>query len=111
MYRMLVLAMLLGSGAVSAAPVDPFALVGGQASFIKGTDRYYPVRIEHSAPQAAVTEGGMWLPQPDGGRVYARTVRLLEQAGGIETWIGKVSVPGGERSVVITMGPDATFGS
>jgi hypothetical protein len=111
MYRTLVLAMLLGSGAVSAAPVDPFALVGGQASFIRGTDRYYPVQIERAAPQAAVTEGGMWLPQPDGGRVFARTVSLLKQAGGIQTWIGKVSVPGGERSVVITMGPDATFGS
>ena len=111
MYRTLVLAMLLGSGAVSAAQVDPFALIGGQASFVKGTDRYYPVRIERGAPQAAVTEGGMWLPQPDGGRVYARTVQLLKQAGDIQTWIGKVSVPGGERSVVITMGPDATFGS
>ncbi|MCX7514044.1 reprolysin-like metallopeptidase [Frateuria hangzhouensis] len=111
MSRTLMLAMLFASGAVFAAPVVPFNAVGGEASFIRGTDRYYPVQIERSAPQVAAAEGGMWLPEPDGGRVYARTVHVTKQAGGIETWLGKVSVPGGEASVVITMGPDAAFGS
>lgn len=111
MFRKMVVAMLLVSGAVSAAPVEPFSPIGGQASFIKGTDRYTPVRIDRTAAQVAVAEGGMWLPQPDGGRVFARTVRVEKAAGGIETWFGKVSLPGGESSVVITTGPDAAFGS
>lgn len=112
MYRMLMFgATLLVSGAICAAPVDPFSLVGGKTSFVLGKDRYYPVQVERAAPKAAVKEGGMWLPQPDGGRVYARTVRLIDGPSGIETWIGKVSVPGGDRSVVLTVGPDATFGS
>lgn len=111
MSRMLLVAMLLASGAVSAAPVDPFLPIGGQTSFVKGVDRYYPVQIQRTAPKVAAAEGGMWLPQPDGGRVFARTVRVIEQDGGIETWIGKVSIPGGDASVVLTMGPDAAFGS
>jgi len=108
---MLLVAMLLASGAVSAAPVDPFTPAVGQTSFVKGVDRYFPVQINRNAPQVAAAEGGMWLPQPDGGRVYARTVSVTKDGGGIETWVGKVSLPGGESSVVITMGPDAAFGS
>lgn len=111
MSRMLLVAMLLASGAVSAAPVDPFTPAVGQTSFVKGVDRYIPVQINRNAPQIAAAEGGMWLPQPDGGRVYARTVSVTKDGGGIETWVGKVSLPGGESSVVITMGPDAAFGS
>ncbi len=111
MYRKLMAAMLLASGAVCAAPVQPFNLTEGEAGFVKGQDHYYPVRIERTAPRLAVTEGGMWLPQPDGGRVFARSVRLIEQGDGIQTWIGKVALPGGERSVVLTVGPDAAFGS
>lgn len=111
MSRMLMVAMLFVTGAVSAAPVDLFSPAGGQAKFTRGVDRYVPVRIERGALDTAAAEGGMWLPQPDGGRVFVRTVSLTSQAGGIKTWVGKLALAGGERSVVVTMGPDATFGS
>ena len=53
----------------------------------------------------------MWITTPDGEHLFARTVRVDKQRDGNQTWTGKIVTTGGERSVVVTFGQDATFGS
>ncbi|MFM0642371.1 FG-GAP-like repeat-containing protein [Paraburkholderia metrosideri] len=77
----------------------------------KSTTRSYSVELNKDAIAAAVKEGGMWIDLPNGQRLLARTDHQERRGDGNITWVGKVSMKGGERSVVITTGPDAVFGS
>jgi hypothetical protein len=105
------LLLLFCSGMCAAATPELIIHIAAQGSFVRGSERLYPVELNANAAQDALTGGGMWLTAPDGARTFARTERVDPQRDGNQTWIGKVSTPGGERSVVITFGRDATFGS
>jgi len=103
--------LLTAACACLAATPELSTHITTQSSFIQGTERLYPVTLNPNAAQDALTDGGMWLATPDGTRTFAKTVRVDPQRDGNQTWIGSVSTPGGERSVVITFGRNATFGS
>lgn len=102
---------LAGSGTSMAATPELVRQLSQDKSFLQGTERLYPTDIRSDIAPSALAEGGMWITTPDGERLFARTVRLESKTGGNQTWIGKVSTTAGERSVVITFGPDAVFGS
>lgn len=103
--------LLACSGMCAAATPELITHIAAHGSFVQGSDRLYPVELGTKTARDALTGGGMWLTAPDGTRTFARTERVDPQRDGNQTWIGKVSTPGGERSVVITFGRDATFGS
>ena len=95
----------------AAATPELFSRIVTQSSFLQGTERFYPVDMQKGWVKAASAEGGVWVTTPDGEHVFAKTVRVEGQRDGNQTWVGEVSTPGGERSVIITFGKDATFGS
>lgn len=103
--------LLLSAGNVVAGPTDLFDPISPRAGFLHGTQHLYPVQLRQGARQALSTVGGIWLTAPDGERSFARTVRIDDQRDGNRTWFGKVSTPHGERSVLITFGKEAVFGS
>jgi len=110
-YVIAVIVFILSCGACAATPPQLLTHIATQGSFVQGTERLYPVQLHQDAAQEALANGGMWLTTPGGESTFARTVRVETQSDGNQTWIGKVSTPGGERSVVITFGRNATFGS
>src|SRR5690348_14679597 len=59
----------------------------------------------------AVFQGGMWLPTPSGGRVYAKYARHIVHANGIWTWVGTVETVHGAQQVVLTFGQGGVFGT
>lgn len=99
------------SGTCMSATPELVRQITKDKSFLQGTERLFPTDIRRDIGPSALAEGGMWITTPDGERLFARTVRLEPKRAGNQTWIGKVSTTAGERSVVITFGPDAVFGS
>lgn len=112
------LVSLAVSGAAFAASPALFTHIGANTNSRlnplekeRSVGRSYPVTLNTQAIADAVNAGGMYIDLPDGKRLYARMDHREVLRGGNITWVGKVSLPGGERSVVITTGQDATFGS
>jgi len=58
-----------------------------------------------------VFQGGMWLPTPSGGRMYAKYQRHIVHPNGIWTWIGTVETVHGAQQVVLTFGQGGVFGT
>ena len=110
-HAIAVIGFILSGGVCAATPPQLLTHIATQGSFVQGTERLYPVQLRQDAAQEALANGGMWLTTPGGESTFARTVRVDTQRDGNQTWVGKVSTPGGERSVVITFGRNATFGS
>lgn len=110
MLKIAVLAALLAAvGSADAAPPSLFETVGAADSGkAKGV---HPVTLNPDALKAAIAEKGMWIPLPDRQRMFARTVHYQYLRDGNVSWTGKVSVQGVERTVLVTAGPDAAFGS
>jgi hypothetical protein len=111
--RITLIATLLSSGQVAVATSSPelFDSIAPRTSFVQGTQRLYPVHIRADAEHDAARNGGIWLTAPDGERSFARTVRTDVQRDGNRTWVGQVATSQGTRSVLITFGRDAIFGS
>lgn len=107
----LALLAMASSGACMAATPELVRQISKQNSILQGNERLYPAEIQKDAAQSAVAEGGMWITTPDGEHLFARTVRVDKQRDGNQTWIGKIVTTGGERSIVVTFGQNATFGS
>lgn len=68
-----------------------FAVVGSAPkSLAQGAQKSFPVKIDESAAMNAVFQGGMWLSNPEGGRIYAKYSRHILHKDGTWTWIGSV---------------------
>ncbi|WP_267222630.1 reprolysin-like metallopeptidase [Dyella silvae] len=106
-----VLLVLAASNNCVAAAPELVRQISAKDSFLQGTERLFPADIQRDAASSALAEGGMWMTTPDGERLFAKTVRVDKQRDGNQTWIGKVATKDGERSIVITFGKDAVFGS
>ncbi|HEY9110259.1 MAG TPA: hypothetical protein VIM92_00595, partial [Rhodanobacteraceae bacterium] len=77
----------------------------------QGAQKSWPIAINEDNALAAVFQGGMWVPNPVGGRIYAKYQRHILHANGIWSWIGTVETVHGEQPVVLTFGADkSVFG-
>ncbi|MEO6967161.1 MAG: reprolysin-like metallopeptidase [Rhodanobacteraceae bacterium] len=94
----------------SSATPTLFSVGGAPQSLAGGAQKLYPVAIDENQAFNAIFKGGMWLPNPDGGREYAKYDHHLIHDNGDWTWVGKVPTTHGDQSVVITFGKDAVFG-
>lgn len=102
------------SAPASAAATGPtlfsIASPSGTAS-ADGVHKSWPIKFDEAKAMDAVFQGGMWLPNPTGGRIYAKYVRHIVHANGTWTWIGTVSTVHGNQSVTLTFGKGVMFGS
>jgi hypothetical protein len=76
----------------------------------QGVQKSWPVKINEGNAFDAVFKGGMWLPNPAGGRIYVKYQRHILHDNGTWSWIGTVSTVHGDQSVVLTFGKDGVFG-
>lgn len=109
-----VLALLLAtlSAAVFAAtPPTLFSIGAGTPTVLaQGAQKSWPVKISEGNAFDAIFQGGMWLPNPAGGRIYAKYQRHVLHANGTWTWIGTIDTVHGPQSAVLTFGKDGVFG-
>lgn len=75
-----------------------------------GAQLRYPATLDEQAALQAIAAGGMWVPTPDGGRIYLQYVRHEVFPNGDWTWVGRAQSAQGEQSAVITFGKNAVFG-
>jgi hypothetical protein len=109
----LVLSLLFGCLPVLAATSQPVLYsIGASApkTLAQGAQKSWPITISEDSAMDAVFQGGMWLPTPSGGRVYAKYARHIVHANGIWTWVGTVETVHGAQQVVLTFGKDGVFG-
>ena len=110
----LALSLLLGSLPVLAATSQPVLYsIGASAPRVlaQGAQKSWPIKISEDNALDAVFQGGMWLPTPSGGRVYAKYARHIVHANGIWTWVGTVETVHGAQQVVLTFGKGGVFGT
>lgn len=97
--------------AMAATPPTLFTLASGTPQALgQGVQKSWPIKVSESNAFDAVFQGGMWLPNPAGGRIYAKYQRHILHDNGTWTWIGTVSTVHGDQSVVLTFGKDGVFG-
>ena len=109
----LALMLLFGCLPVLAATSQPVLYsIGASAPRVlaQGAQKSWPIKISEDNALGAVFQGGMWLPTPSGGRVYAKYARHIVHANGIWTWVGTVDTVHGAQQVVLTFGKDGVFG-
>ncbi|WP_201313651.1 reprolysin-like metallopeptidase [Dyella sp. EPa41] len=112
MRKVLFALLALGASSVCVAGAPELVRqISTKDSFLQGNERLFPVDLQRDAVRTAQTEGGLWFTTPDGEHLFARTVRVDKQADGNQTWIGTLATKSGDRSIVITVGTDAVFGS
>lgn len=108
------LAFVLLFGAVPAMAATPPTLFSVRSAtpqvLAQGAQKSWPIKISEDTAMDAVFQGGMWLPNPSGGRIYAKYSRHILHPNGTWTWIGKVNTVHGQQSVVLTFGPHGVFG-
>lgn len=112
--KVLILPLLLVAVSAGAAPAAPtlFRITSATPALLaQGEHESWPIKFDETAAMDAVFEGGLWLPNPAGGRIYAKYQRHILHANGTWTWIGSVSTVHGEQSVVLTFGKHAMFGA
>ncbi|MBU6477875.1 MAG: zinc-dependent metalloprotease, partial [Xanthomonadaceae bacterium] len=109
---MLGLLLMAGTApAMAASQPTLFTLSAGTPKILaQGAQKSWPVKISEDRALDAVFQGGMWLPNPSGGRIYAKYQRHILHNNGTWTWIGTVSTVHGDQSVVLTFGKDGVFG-
>lgn len=106
-----VLSASAAPGVTSSATPTLFSMRGGSPQVLAGgAQKLYPVTVSEDHAFAAIFQGGMWIPDGAGGRVYAKYARQILHPNGDWTYIGKVATARGEQSAVITFGRDAVFG-
>lgn len=110
----LLVSAIAASGSAVAATPSLFETLGPAKAITantKTTGRELPVKLNPNALEQAIIENGLWIQLPDNKRIFARTVRHQFLGDGNLSWVGKVMLKKNERTVVITMGRDAVFGS
>lgn len=109
-----ILGLLSIMAAVPAMAVTPptlFTLETGAPKILaQGAQKSWPIKIDEEQAFNAIFQGGMWLPNPAGGHIYAKYQRHILHDNGTWTWIGTVSTVHGDQSVVLTFGKDGAFG-
>ncbi|HEX5961677.1 MAG TPA: M12 family metallo-peptidase, partial [Rhodanobacteraceae bacterium] len=110
--KALALSLLFGAfPAMAATQPTLFSIDAGTPRVLaQGAQKSWPVKISEDKAFAAVFEGGMWLPNPAGGRIHAKYQRHIVHANGTWSWIGTVSTVHGDQPVVLTFGKDAVYG-
>jgi hypothetical protein len=115
-YRILrsavaVLALAIALPGVAASPPTLFSIGSGKVEVLaQGAQKAWPIKVSEDSAINAIFQGGMWLPNPAGGQIYAKYQRHIIHANGTWTWIGKVSTVHGPRSVILTFGKEGVFG-
>jgi hypothetical protein len=110
---LLAVALLAGGLPVAMAASAPtlFTMTSGKAEVVaQGAQKSWPIKVDENSAFDATFKGGMWLPNPSGGRTYVKYQRHIIHANGNWTWIGTVSTVHGPQSVVLTFGKDGVFG-
>lgn len=109
---LLALSLLFASMQVFAATHPTlFSISSGNAEVLaQGAQKSWPIKLSEDNALDAVFQGGMWLPNPSGGRIYAKYLRHIVHPNGTWSWIGTVSTVRGDQSVVLTFGKDGAFG-
>ncbi|MCE4531430.1 hypothetical protein LYZ80_23005, partial [Xanthomonas hortorum pv. vitians] len=59
-----------------------------QKSRITSTERLSPIKINESQAYDNAAAGGLWLPLPDGRRIYAKTILQNTQDNDHWTFVG-----------------------
>lgn len=98
--------------AMAASTPTLFSMASGNAEVLaRGAQKSWPIKVSEDNAFDAVFQGGMWLPNPAGGRIYAKYQRHVMHANGTWSWIGTVETVHGEQPVVLTFGSDkSVFG-
>lgn len=108
------LGLLLMVGAAPAMAANPptlFTLTSSTPKVLgQGVQKAWPIKISEDNAFDAVFKGGLWLPNPTGGRIYVKYRRHILHDNGTWTWIGTVSTVHGDQSVILTFGKDGVFG-
>ena len=109
---MLGLLLILGAApAMAASPPTLFTLASATPRVLaQGAQKSWAININEDTAFDSIFKGGMWLPTPSGGRIYAKYQRHILHDNGTWTWVGTVSTVHGDQSVVLTFGADAVFG-
>ena len=110
---LLALALLAGCFPVAMAASAPtlFTLTSGKAEVLaQGAQKSFPIKLSEDSAFDAIFKGGLWLPNPAGGQIYAKYQRHILHANGTWTWIGTVDTVHGAQSVVLTFGKNGAFG-
>jgi hypothetical protein len=104
------LAATSGQAVGDAAPTL-FTIVGTAAQpSAQDPQQVFPIHVDEKAAFDAVFNGGLWISNPQGGRIYAKYAHHIQHPDGTWTWIGTVQTKYGPQSVVLTFGDDAVFG-
>lgn len=110
----LALAMLFAVAAIPAfAATQPtlFSITSNTPQISTGAvQKSWAIKVNEESAFDAIFQGGMWLPNPSGGRIYAKYQRHIIHANGNWTWIGEVSTVHGEQPAVLTFGKNGVFG-
>ncbi|WHZ19734.1 MAG: hypothetical protein OJF55_001883 [Rhodanobacteraceae bacterium] len=99
---------LLAVSVVGSAATAPtlFSMPSGKAEVLaQGAQKSWPIKVSEDSAFNAIFQGGMWLPNPAGGRIYAKYQRHILHANGTWSWIGTVDTVHGAQPVVLTFGP------
>ncbi|MBN8737266.1 MAG: VCBS repeat-containing protein [Xanthomonadales bacterium] len=111
---LLSVALLVGClpAAMAASTPTLFSMASGKAEVLaQGAQKSWPIKVSEDNAFDAVFQGGMWLPNPAGGRIYAKYQRHILHANGTWTWVGSVETVHGAQPVVLTFGADkSVFG-
>ena len=110
--QMVGLLLVLGTTpAMAASQPTLFTLGAGTPKILaQGMQKSWPIKVSEDRAFDAIFKGGMWLPNPSGGRIYAKYQRHILHDNGTWTWIGTVSTVHGDQSVVLTFGKGVVFG-
>jgi len=105
------LLMAVVAPAMAGSSPTLFTLASGTPKVLaQGLQKSWPIKVSEDAAFNAVFRGGLWLPNPAGGRIYAKYQRHILHDNGTWTWIGTVSTVHGDQSVVLTFGKGGVFG-
>lgn len=105
------LLIVAAAPAMAASQPTLYTLASASPKILaQGAQKSWPITISEDAAFDAIFQGGMWLPTPSGGRIYAKYQRHILHDNGTWTWVGTVSTVHGDQSVVLTFGDKAVFG-
>ncbi|HSU06239.1 MAG TPA: hypothetical protein VLI93_11755, partial [Acetobacteraceae bacterium] len=88
--QMFGLLLILGAAPAMAASQPTLFTLGTSTPKIlaQGMQKSWPIKISEDQAFDAIFKGGMWLPNPSGGRIYAKYQRHILHDNGTWTWIG-----------------------
>jgi hypothetical protein len=97
--------------AFAATQPTLFSISSGTAKVLaQGAQKSWPVKVSEDNAFDGIFQGGLWLPNPAGGRIYAKYQHHIIHSNGTWTWVGTVSTVHGAQPAVLTFGKDGVFG-